>query len=121
MAIAASANVLRRTAIHRRSVERLCSRMSVRAMLIVPSFLCSALRSPVFLAERTIGLSVLVGLLALPPLLRPQSPWQNPPAPTSLPASARFSAQPANVRGQSRHMAAAHGRVPPAAGPVPHP
>src|SRR6266699_3242650 len=44
MATAASASVLRRRAVPRRSVDRLCSLMSVRAMLIIPSFLCSTFR-----------------------------------------------------------------------------
>src|SRR6266567_4130681 len=44
MATATRASALRRTAVPRRSVDRLCSLMSVRTMLIIPSFLCSTFR-----------------------------------------------------------------------------
>src|SRR5438270_4429230 len=113
MATAASASVLRRTAVPRRSVDWLWSLVSVRAMLIIPSFLCSALLSSVFVCERATGLSVLVGLLVLPPLHRSQPASQSPPEPTSLRARARSSAQPGDVHRQSRHTAAAHRRAPP--------
>src|SRR5947208_10424091 len=121
MAAAASASVLRRIAVPRRTVDRLCSLMSVRAMLIIPSFLCFALLSSVFVCERATGLSVLVGLLVQPKLLRSQPASQSPPEPTSLRASARSSAQPANAHGQSRHTAAAHRRTPPPGGLALHP
>src|SRR5437763_10681507 len=121
MATAASASVLRRRAVPRRSVDRLCSLMSVRAMLIIPSFLCFALLSSMFVCEQATGLSALVGLLVLQPLLRSQPASQSLPEPTSLRARALPSAQPADVRRQSLQTGVAYQHDLPPGESVPHP
>src|SRR6266702_3311734 len=121
MATAASASVLRRRAVPGSSVDRLSSLVSVRAMLIIPSFRCSTPRSPAFVRELSTCLSALVGLLVLQPLLRSQPASQSPPEPTSLRASAQLLAQPGDAHRPPRHTARTHRRALLPGGPVLHP
>ena len=67
------------------------------------------------------GSPSLVSLPVPNPLVRLQPASQSPPGPTSLHVNAHPLVRPADVYGQSMHMAGVHRRALPSGGPAPSP